>query len=127
MRNIYIVNATQVVTSESHPEGLFSVMSGYPKTYDSRNYDATEENPNGNEEKALNSAKSEYFSRLSAMYVGSATRVMSTVTLERADGRQIMRECIGAFPDMTPVPEPTEPEEVSEDTIEYGQDENETW
>ena len=113
MRQIYIVNATQVVTSESHPEGLFSVMSGYPKTYDSRNYDATAENPNGNEEKALNAAKSEYFSRLSAMYVGSPTRAMATVTLERADGRTIMRECIGAFPDMTP--EPTEPEEVSEE------------
>lgn len=113
MRQIYIVNATQVVTSESHPEGMYSVMSGYPKTYDSRNYDATAENPNGSEEKALNSAKSEYFSRLSAMYVGSQTRVMATVTLERADGRQVMRECIGAFPDMTP--EPTEPEEVSEE------------
>lgn len=36
------------------------------------------------------------------------------VTLERADGRTIMRECIGAFPDMTPEPTP-EPEEVSED------------
>lgn len=114
MRNIFIVNATQVVTSESHPEGLYSVMSGYPKTYDSRNYDATEGNPNGNEEKALNSAKSEYFSRLSAMYVGSPTRVMATVTLERADGRTIMRECIGAFPDMTPEPT-SEPEEVSEE------------
>lgn len=108
MRQIYIVTATQAVTSESHPEGLYSVMSGYPKTYDSRNYDATAENPNGNEEKALNAAKSEYFSRLSAMYVGSATRVMSTVTLERADGRQIMRESIGSFPDMTPTPEPEE-------------------
>ena len=115
MRNIFIVNATQVVTSESHPEGLYSIMSGYPKTYDSRNYDATEENPNGNEEKALNSAKSEYFSRLSAMYVGSPTRVMTTVTLETASGQQILRECIGVFPDMTPVPESTEPEEVSEE------------
>ncbi len=115
MRQIYIVNCLQIVTSESHPEGMYSVMSGYPKTYDSRNYDATAENPNGNEEKALNSAKSEYFSRLSAMYVGSPTRVMATVTLERADGRTIMRECIGAFPDMTPVPEPTEPEEVGEE------------
>ena len=114
MRQLFIVTATQVVTSETHPEGIYSVMSGYPKTYDSRNYDATAENPNGNEEKALNSAKSEYFSRLSAMYVGSPTRVMATVTLERADGRQIMRECIGAFPDMTPEPTP-EPEEVSEE------------
>lgn len=115
MRQIYIVNCLQVVTSDAHPEGIYSVMPSYPKTFDSRSYDATEENPNGNEEKALNSAKSEYFSRLSAMYVGSPTRVMATVTLERADGRTIMRECIGAFPDMTPVPEPTEPEEVSEE------------
>lgn len=114
MRQIYIVTATQVVTSESHPEGLYSAMSGYPKTYDSRNYDATEENPNGNEEKALDAAKSEYFSRLSAMYVGSPTRALAVVTLERADGRQIMRESIGAFPDMTPEPTP-EPEEAVEE------------
>ena len=118
MRQIYIVTATQVVTSESHPEGIYSAMSGYPKTFDSRNYDATEENPNGNEEKALNAAKSEYFSRLSAMYVGSASRALAVVTLERADGRQIMRESIGAFPDMTPVPTSelaSEPEEVAEE------------
>ena len=115
MRQIFIVTAAQVVTSESHPEGIYSVMSGYPKMFDSRSYDATEENPNGSEEKALNAAKSEYFSRLSAMYVGSTTRVMAVVTLERANGRQIMRESIGAFPDMTPALEPTsEPEEVEE-------------
>ena len=107
MRQIFIVNATQVVTSESHPEGLFSVVSGFPKTFDSRNYNATAENPNGDEERALQVAKAEYFSRLSAMY--SATgRAMAVVTLERADGRQIMRESIGAFPDMTPTPEPEE-------------------
>lgn len=29
-----------------------------------------------------------------------------TVTLTRADGRQIMRESFGAFPDMTPAPDP---------------------
>jgi len=112
MRQIFIVNATQVVTSETHHEGLFSVPTGFPKTFDSRAYPSVDGNPNGDEEKALNSAKSEYFSRLSAMYVGSPTRVMATVTLERADGRTIMRECIGAFPDMTPTPEP---EEVSEE------------
>lgn len=115
MRQIYKVDATQVVISEAHPEGVYSSISGYPKFYDSRNYDATEENPNGSEEKALNAAKAEYFSRLSAFYAGSATRVMATVTLERADDRQVMRESIGAFPDMTPVPEPTpEPEEGTE-------------
>ena len=112
MRQIYIVNATQVVVSESHPEGLFSVVSGYPKAFDSRNYDATEENPNGDEVKALYAAKSEYFSRLSSNYSGSASRVMATVTLTRADGGQIIAESIGGLPDMTPVPEPTpEPEE----------------
>ena len=111
MRNIYIVNATQVVTSQSHPEGLYSNMQEYPKTYDSRSYNATEHNPNGDSDAALRAAKSEYFSRLSANYSGSATRVMATVTLETAQGRTIMSECIGAFPDMTPpAPEP-EPEQ----------------
>ena len=118
MRNIYIVSATQVVTSDSHPEGSYSVVQGYPKTFDSRNYEATETNPNGSEEKALAAAKSEYFSRLSANYAGSQTRVMWAVTLTRADGRTIMAESLGAFPDMTPPqpePEPTpeKPEEVT--------------
>lgn len=104
MRNIYTVNATQVVISDLHPEGLFSVISGYPKTYDSRSYPAADGNPNGDTDKALAAAKSEYFSRLSANYAGSANRVMSIVTLEQADGRTIMRESIGNFPDMTPAP-----------------------
>ena len=34
------------------------------------------------------------------------TRSGSTVTLEQTDGRTILRESIGAFPDMTPEPEP---------------------
>lgn len=102
MRNVFIVNATQVVTSENHPEGLFSVMAGYPKTFDSRSYNATPENPDGDEDKALQMAKSEYFSRLSANYA-SANRAMTTVTLEMANGQQIMRDSIGAFPIVTPV------------------------
>jgi len=114
MRNIFIVNATQVVISENHPEGLFSVVSGYPKTYDSRSYNATEANPNGDTDAALRAAKAEYFSRLSANYAGSANRVMSIVTLEQADGRTILRESIGAFPDMTPAPEPPVEEEPVE-------------
>lgn len=112
MRQIYIINATQVVISDSHPEGLYSVMSGYPKTFDSRAYPAADGNPNGDSDAALRAAKSEYFSRLSANYAGSATRVMATVTLETAQGRTVMSECIGAIPDMTP-PEP-EPEPDTE-------------
>lgn len=67
MRQIYIINATQIVTSESHPEGLYSVMSGYPKTYDSRTYPAADENPNGDSEKAFRKAEVEYLSRVSAI------------------------------------------------------------
>lgn len=101
-RNIFIVNATQVVTSQSHPEGLFSVVSNYPKTFDSRNYPTEDGNLNGDSDAALRAAKAEYYSRLSANYSGSETRVMATVTLETAQGRTIISESIGAFPDMTP-------------------------
>ena len=111
MRQIYIVNCSQVVTSDAHPEGAYSVLPDFPKWFDSRNYGATEQNPNGNEEKALAMAKSAFHSQLSALEA-SDTRAAWCVTLERADGTQIMREKWGAFPDMTP-PEP-EPETEAE-------------
>ena len=107
MRNIFIVNATQVVTSEPHPEGVYSTLPEYPKQFDSRSYNATEDNPNGDEARALEVAQAEFYSRVSAfLAANSPARVMWAVTLTRADGRQIMRESRGAFPDMTPVPEP---------------------
>ena len=107
MRNIYIVNATQVVVSTAHPEGVYSTVPGYPKTFDSRNYNATEDDPNGDAEKALRVAKSDYSAQLSAFYAAD-TRRMWAVTLTRADGRQMMQESWGAFPDMTPTPEEIE-------------------
>ena len=117
MRNIFIVNATQVVTSENHPEGVYSVMQGYPKTFDSRNYNATAENPNGDPARALEVAKAEYLSRVSANLLAD-NRAMWTVTLTGADGRQVLRESKGAFPVMEPEPEEpdeeTEPEEQEE-------------
>jgi len=94
-----------VVTSEANPHGLFSVVSGYPKTYDSNTYD-------GNMEAALRAAKSEYYARLSANYAGSTARVMATVTLEQANGQMILRDSTGAFPVIEP--EPVEPESPSE-------------
>lgn len=114
MRQIYIVNATQVVVSESHPEGIFSTVPDYPKQFDSRNYNATEANPNGDESRALEVAQAEFYSRVSA-FLSANNRAMWTVTLTRADGRQIMRESRGAFPDMTPAPAPEPiPEEGGE-------------
>ena len=108
-RNIFIVNATQVVVSDANPQGIFSVISGFPKTYDSMSF-------NDDTEAALRAAKSEYYSRLSANYAGSTTRVMATVTLMQANGQLIMRDSTGAFPVVTPEPEPEpEPEEPVEE------------
>lgn len=114
MRQIFIVDAKQVVVSDAHPEGILSTVPDYPKQFDSRNYNATEQNPNGDESRALEVAQAEFYSRVSA-FLSAANRAMWTVTLTRADGRQIMRESRGAFPDMTPEPEPEpEPEEAEE-------------
>ena len=105
MRNIYIVNATQVVVSENHPEGVFSVITGFPKTFDSRNYDATEQNPDGNAERAFEVAKAEFLKQQSDLLIAN-NRAMWTVTFGRADGRQFDSASKGGFPDVTPQPEP---------------------
>ena len=91
MRNLFIVNSTQVVTSESHPEGIFSVTSGFPKVFDS--------GEGGDIEATMKTAKSAYYAQLSTNY-GNANpnRVMTTVTLETASGQQILHESIGGFP-----------------------------
>lgn len=91
-RNVFIVNATQVVTSESNPQGLLSVVSGYPKTFDSVAYA-------GDVEQALKTAKADYYNRLGINYADTnPNRIMTTVTLEMASGQQILRESIGSFP-----------------------------
>lgn len=100
-RNIIIVNATQLVTSEANPYGIFSTMSGFPKVFDS--------GEGGDIEQTMKTAKSAYYAQLSANYANSnPNRVMTTVTLEMANGQQILKESVGAFP-------VTEPEEVSEE------------
>lgn len=91
MRNIFIVNATQVVTSASHPEGIFSVVQNYPKNFDSMSY-------NGDVELTMRKAKAEYYNRLGIMYDDTnETRIMKTVTLENAKGETILHESIGNF------------------------------
>lgn len=112
LRNIFKITAEQVVISDSHPEGILSVITGFPKYVDTRTY-ATEENPNGNTDTALIVAQAEYADEVKALTVASnPSRVMWTVTLEQANGVQIARKSYGAFPDMTP-PEP-EPEQEQE-------------
>lgn len=106
MRQIYKVEANQVVPSTAHPEGVYSSVPGYPKTFDSRSYNATEDNPNGDPERAYIVAKADFLAQQSALMVSDSNRVMWAITLTRADGRQMMQESWGAFPDMTPTPEP---------------------
>ena len=118
MRNIYKVDATQIVISESNPQGVLSAISGYPKYFDSRDYKATEANPNGNEEIALYAAREEFNGEVKRLAIADApTRVGWVVTLIRtSDGREIDRKAVGGYPDMTPPqpkPEPT-PEQQEE-------------
>ena len=94
-RTILIVNATQLVTSEQNPNGLLSVVSGYPKTFDS-----SLSPYNGDIELTNKAAKGEFFDRVSKMYLDSnPNRVMTTVTIETADGRQIVPPVsLGGYP-----------------------------
>ena len=109
IRQIYIVTATQVVASDSNPQGVYSNIAGYPITRDSRDYEATAENPNGNAELALIVAQADYADAVKALSIAH-NRAGWAVTLERWDGVQLARKSFGAFPDMTPAPKPT-PEE----------------
>lgn len=112
-----ITGGHRVTITDSTGSHSFDVMDGTDAhiTVDSALSD-TSENPVQNKviKEEVDGLIDEYHSRLSANYVGSASRVMSTVTLMMANGRTIMAESIGAFPDMTP-PEPTPNEEISEE------------
>lgn len=92
-RSIIIVNATQVVTSQANPDGLLSTVSGFPVTFDSKSY-------NGDIELTMKKAKAKYFDQLSKNYDDTNTnRILKTVTLEMANGDQILHESIGGFPE----------------------------
>ena len=114
LRQLYIITATQVVTSESNPQGVYGTVTNYPKTFDSRNYEATTENPNGNPELALIVAQADFADVVKQLSLAH-NRAMWAVSLTRADGVLVERKSFGTFPDMTPQPEPEEPEESSEE------------
>lgn len=116
MRNIFTVNATQIVVSESHPEGIKSNVTGYPVDFDSRTW-GTEANPNGSEEIALISAQAEYWKEVRDLRIANnANRVGWVVSITRqSDGKELFRYPYGAFPDMTPpAPEPEQEVEQGE-------------
>lgn len=123
MRNIFIVDATQIVVSENNPQGVRSNVPGYPVSFDSRSYKATEQNPNGDESIALLAARANYSNEIVTLITAdNPSRVAWAVSVTRAsDGKQIDLYSFGKFPDMTPVPEPEPEEEVPEEVTENAQ------
>lgn len=104
LREIYKVCATQIVVSENNRQGVLSDVSGYPKSFDSRSYKATEQNPNGDQEIALLAAQAEFKSTALTLTMADApTRVGWVVSIIRtSDGKEIDRKPWGGYPDMTP-------------------------
>lgn len=88
-RNIFTVKATIV-----NANGVYSTVSGFPKVFDSDDYQ-------GDVGKALRRAKAAFHAVLGEMYAVD-NRQMQNVSLSQADGRVIMRESEGGF--VTPEP-----------------------
>lgn len=83
-RQIYIVEA-QIVDAT----GKYAALSGYPKTFDSKNY-------GGDVEKARRRAEGDMSETWGAMCKVD-TRQISTVTLSTVDGFQLERRSYGQF------------------------------
>ena len=76
--------------------GTFNHLSGYPKIFDSRNY-------NDDVEKAQRRADGDMSDRWGDMCKVD-TRMIQTVTLSTVDGFQIERRSMGGFPAEEPEP-----------------------
>jgi hypothetical protein len=83
-RQIFIVTP-QIVDAN----GTFSVPSGYPKTFDSKNYQ-------GDIDKAQRRAEGE-FSEVWGAMCKRDDRMIQTVTLSTVDGFQLDRKTYGEF------------------------------
>jgi len=91
-RQIFIVTANIVDAN-----GTFNALPGYPKTFDSKNYQ-------GDIEKAQRRAEGDFSEAWGAMCKVD-TRQIQTVTLSTVDGFQLDRKTSGSFPEE---PEPNE-------------------
>lgn len=90
MRQIFIVNAFIVDAN-----GTFNTLSGYPKTFDSRNY-------SDDIGKAQRRAEGEFSECWGAMCKRD-DRQIQTVTLGTADGFQLDKKSSGTFAEPEPV------------------------
>lgn len=72
--------------------GSFNTLSGYPKAFDSKNYD-------GDGAKAYKRAQGEYHDCLGAMCKRDDRQVQIVMLLDGVLGTQIMMDCIGTIPE----------------------------
>lgn len=84
-RNIFIVDAFQV-----NGEGVYSHISGYPKPFDSDDYDH-------DVDKALKRANGSFASTWSG-FCAVDNKQIQTVTLTDILGNQIDKKVVGGFP-----------------------------
>lgn len=99
-RNIFEVYAKIIDAN-----GAYNTLTGYPKVFDSRNY-------NNDLAKALQRAKGEFHETFGAMCKRD-DRQMQMVLLMTATGQVIERQTIGDVPD-EPEPEPEQNENENE-------------
>ena len=92
-REIYEVTAKIIDAN-----GTFNTLSGYPKTFDSRNY-------NNDVTKTYNRANGEFHTVLGTMYTRDDRLEQLAMIVRISDGVQIAVERIG---DMPEVPDPVE-------------------
>ena len=85
-RQIFIVSA-QIVDST----GAFHFIDGYPKTFDSNNY-------NNDVQKAQRRAEGDAYEQWSA-FCKRDDRLMQTVSVTTIDGYQVYMKADGKFPD----------------------------
>lgn len=96
-RDIFVVNAHIVDAN-----GTFNPLSGYPKAFDSKNYD-------NDIEKARQRALSDYYEALSAMYKRDDRQVQNITLTQVSIGAPINVHNIGALADLLdPEPEAEE-------------------
>ena len=92
-RNIYEVYAKIVDAN-----GSYNTLSGYPKLFDSKNYD-------NDSEKARSRAYGEYHSTLGTMYTRDDRQLQIAMIIHANSGLQIEMARVG---DMAELPEPNE-------------------
>lgn len=87
-REIYEVNAKVIDAN-----GTYNTLSGYPKSFDSKNYE-------NDIEKAEKRAKGEYFSVLSSMCSRDDRLEQIAYIIRMSDGLQIALNIIGKMPEV---------------------------